>query len=123
MGVLGIAAIAEALKGVVLLICPAVLVHLLFGARSSAGVTEVGRVAGIALVALGSACWPGRAAPGGTPRALLGILIYSLLVAVYFVLLGIRRESVGILLWPAALLHGALTVMLARALSRAKQRS
>ena len=71
----------------------------------------VARVAGIALIALGLACWPGKKA---TPAA-LAMLTYNVLVALYFLDLGLHGEWVGVLLWPAVVLHGILTILLAGA--------
>ena len=59
------AAVAEAGTGLVLLIDPAIVVTLLLGAEISGVGTALGRCFGIALLALGLACWPGgqRAEP------------------------------------------------------------
>jgi hypothetical protein len=113
--VLGVAAAAEAATGLALLLFPMTVVRLLLGARG-AGLTEaVSRVVGAALIALGVACWPGRDPGAGADRALRGMLVYSALVTVYFLYLGVRREWVGPLLWPAAVVHAALTLLLAAA--------
>jgi hypothetical protein len=42
------------------------------------------------------------------------MLIYSSLVALYFMGIGLAGESVGKLLWPAAVVHVVLTIFLAR---------
>jgi hypothetical protein len=65
-------------------------------------------VLGIALLALGVACWPGS-------TAFCGMLTYSALATLYLLCLAIRAEWVGPLLWPVVVLHGILTVLLARA--------
>jgi hypothetical protein len=44
----------------VLLVYPLIVVHLLFGAEIAGTGLAVCRFAGIALIALGLACWPGR---------------------------------------------------------------
>ena len=44
---------------------------------------------------------------------LFGMLIYSSLVALYFIGLGVAGECVGKLLWPAAVVHVILTIFLA----------
>jgi len=56
------AAVAEAVTGLALLVAPVLVVRLLFGAEFT-GVTII-RVTGIALIALGLACWPGPPAVG-----------------------------------------------------------
>jgi hypothetical protein len=103
------AAVAEATTGLLLLLWPSIAVLLLFGAEISGAAIAVSRIAGVSLVALGLACRPGVPSPG-----LLGMLIYSSLVALYFIGIGLAGESVGKLLWPAAVVHVVLTIFLAR---------
>jgi len=112
MRVITFSACVEAVTGLVLIIDPSVVAWLLLGTELSAGGQAVGRVAGFALLALGMACWPegGRTSRAAT-RALL---TYNLLAAVFFIYVGICREFMGTLLWPAAALHAALTVLLGR---------
>ena len=105
--VLVFAAVSEAATGAALLLAPALVGQLLFGVELDGIATTVARVAGIALVALGVACWP------GTP--LLGMLTYSAAVTLYLAYAGFTGGSTGILLWPAVVLHLILTVLLARA--------
>jgi hypothetical protein len=83
-------------------------VRLLLGAELTEASIPVARVTGIALLALGVCCWPGS-------TAFCGMLTYSALVTLYLLYLAIRGEWVGPLLWPAVVLHGILTVLLARA--------
>jgi hypothetical protein len=61
-------------------------------------------VSGIALIALGVACWP------GTP--LVGILTYSAAVTLYLAYVGFAGGLNGILLWPAVVLHAVVTLLL-----------
>jgi hypothetical protein len=108
---LGVTAVGEAATGLALLVCPALLVNLLFGAQTAGAGIVMSRVAAIALLALGLACWPGRQ-PSRT--ALCAMATYSLLVGLYFAYLGLRGEYAGPLLWPAALVHLILTALLAK---------
>ena len=101
------AAVGEAATGVALLIVPSLVGQLLFGAALTGIAIPVARVAGIALIALGVACWP------GPPRA--GMLAYSAAVTLYLAYLGFVGGLTGILLWPAAILHLILTAFLIRA--------
>jgi len=103
--VLLLAAISEIATGLALLIVPALVGRLLFGAELSGVAIPVARVLGIALIALGVVCLPGR-----TP--LCGMLTYNALGTVYFTLLAIRGEWVGPLLWLAVGLHGLMTILL-----------
>ncbi|MBL8419470.1 MAG: hypothetical protein JNK92_02435 [Dechloromonas sp.] len=106
-GVMIFAAVGEASTGLALLIVPALVGRLLLGEELTGIAIPVARVAGIALVALGLACWPGN------PR--IGMLTYSAAVMLYLAYLGVTGSSTGLLLWPAVVLHLILTLLLARA--------
>ena len=101
------AAIAEAVTGLALLIVPSLVGQLLLGEKLTGIAIPVGRVAGMALIALGIACWP------GPPP--VGMLTYGTLVAVYLAYLGFAGGLAGVLLWPAVALHFILTTLLGRA--------
>ena len=101
-------AVAEAATGLALLIVPSLVGRLLLGAEPTGVATPVARAFGIALVALGVACWPGR-----TPFC--GMLTYSVLITAFLAYLGIRGEWAGPLLWPAVVLHAVIVILLARA--------
>jgi hypothetical protein len=105
--VLIFAAVGEAATGLALLIVPSLVGRMLLGEELSGMAIPVARVAGIALIGLGLACWP------GPPR--VGMLIYSAAVALYLAYLGFAGGMNGILLWPAVVLHAILTALLARA--------
>ena len=102
--VLIFAAVAEAATGLALLIVPSLVGQLLLGEQLTGVAVPVARVAGIALIALGIACWPGP--------PLLGMLTYSALVTLYLAYLGFAGGLTGILLWPAVILHAILTALL-----------
>jgi hypothetical protein len=104
--VLVFAAVSEAATGVALLIVPSLAGQLLLGADLTGVAVTVARVAGIALIALGIACWP------GTP--LLGMLTYGAAVTLYLAYVGLSGDSSGMLLWPAVVLHVILTALLTR---------
>src|SRR5512139_2333905 len=104
---LTLAAVAEVTTGLALLVVPVLVGRLLLGAELTGVSIPVARVAGIALIALGVACWP------GTPLA--GMLTYSAAVTLYLAYLGFAGGMNGILLWPAVVLHAVLTALLARA--------
>jgi hypothetical protein len=108
--VLMLAAAAEAATGIVLMVYPPIVVRLLLGA-DIAGVGEmISRLAGIALIGLGVACWPTALAR----PSLLGMLTYGILAALYLMYVGVRGETVGMLLWPAVVAHVILVVLLLR---------
>jgi hypothetical protein len=110
-----VAAVGEAVTGVALLIVPSLVGRLLLGEELSGVAAPVARVAGIALIGLAVACWPGP--------PLLGMLAYSAAVALYLAYLGIAGGLNGILLWPAVVLHAILTALLTRALTSDKENS
>jgi hypothetical protein len=107
-----LAAVGEAVTGVALLVVPSLVGEWLFGAELAGVAVTVARVAGIALIALGIACWP------GPPR--IGMLTYSAVVTLYLVYVGFAGGLTGILLWPAVVLHLMLTAVLARAPARGR---
>jgi len=98
-------AVAELATGLALMVVPSLVGQLLLGAELTGVSIPVARVAGIALVALGVGCLPGR-------TALSGMLTYSALATAYLAYLAIRGEWVGPLLWPAVVVHAILTCLL-----------
>ena len=111
--VLNFAAVGEAGTGLALMIVPALVGRLLLGEELTGITIPVARVAGIALIALGVACWP------GPPR--VGMLIYSAAVTLYLAYVGLAGGLTGILLWPAVVLHVILTALLTRTSTRNKK--
>ena len=105
--VLTLAAVVEAATGLALMIAPSLVGRLLFGEEFTGIVIPVARVLGIALLAFGVCCWPGS-------TALCGMLTYGALVTLYLAYLGLVGGFAGILLWPAVVLHGILTLLLVR---------
>jgi hypothetical protein len=103
--VLALAAVGEIATGLALLVAPSLVGQLLLGEQLAGVAIPVARVAGIALIGLGIACWP------GTP--LIGMLVYSTSVALYLAYVGFASGSSGMLLWPAVAVHVALSLLLA----------
>jgi hypothetical protein len=102
--VLTVVAVAEIAMGLALLIVPSLVGQLLLGEDLTGAAIPMARVAGIALIALGIACWPGP--------ALLGMLTYSVGVALFLAYIGLAGTSAGAFLWPAVVLHAVLSVLL-----------
>ena len=111
--VLIFATVGEAGTGLALLIVPSLVGRLLLGEELTGIAIPVARVAGLALIALGVACWP------GPPR--VGMLIYSVGVTLYLAYVAFAGGLTGILLWPAVVLHVILTALLIRASTRNKE--
>ena len=110
--ILAVAAAVEAGTGLVLMINPALVATLLLGVEVSGAGTLLGRCFGIALLALGLACWPGRQrADTGSPffRAML---TYNALIALYLAYLGTAGHLNGLLLWPGVALHAVVALLL-----------
>jgi hypothetical protein len=105
--VLIVAAVGEAATGLALLVVPSLVGQLLLGERLTGVAIPVARVAGIALIGLGIACWPGP--------PLVGMLTYSTVVTLYLAYLGFAGGLTGVLLWPAVALHVVLSILLGRA--------
>jgi hypothetical protein len=108
--VLAFASVVEGATGLALLIDPSLVGQLLLGEEFTGIAIPVARVAGIALTALGIACWPGP--------PVLGMLTYNTLAMLYLAYLRIAGGFSGILLWPAIALHVMLTALLARDITR-----
>ena len=111
--VLIFAAVAEAGTGLALLIAPSLVGQLLLGEQLTGIAIPIARVAGIALIALGVACWPGP--------PLVGMLLYSAAVTVYLAYLGFAGGLTGVLLWPAVVIHLIVSILLGRALARQRR--
>lgn len=109
--VLALAAIAEAVTGVGLIIAPSLVARLLFGEEISGVSIALGRLTGMALLSLGLACWPESESLRAALRAMAA---YNLLVTVFLTYLGIIGDFVGALLWPAVVLHAVLSLLLSR---------
>ncbi len=92
------AAVAEVATGLVLLVDPAILGRLLFGAEPTGLAPVFARAFGVTILALGLA------------PAFRTMLIYNALIAAYLAYVGVVSQSVGVLLWPAAALHAAIAL-------------
>jgi hypothetical protein len=101
----------EGATGLVMLVVPSVLIELLLGAAPGtlAGVT-VSRVAGVALLALGIACWLAREdAAGRTAKGLTAaMLLYNVAIVAILVLAWKSMGLFGIAFWPVVVGHTGL---------------
>jgi len=106
-------ALIELGAGLAILSFPSAAVALLLGARlETPGALTVARVAGAALLTLGAAFWLAR---GDTQsRAARGLVaamvLYNLGAVIILGAAGIRSQPVGLVLWPAVVLHAAMTI-------------
>lgn len=110
--ILAFAALVEVGTGLALIVDPAIVAALLLGADISGVGTLLGRFFGIALLALGLACWPSRQrAESGSP-AFRAMLTYNALIALYLTYLGTAGHMGGLLLWPGVVLHAVVALLL-----------
>ncbi|MTH61529.1 hypothetical protein [Paracoccus litorisediminis] len=103
--VLTLAAIGEAVTGLLLLLIPGLVCAYLLGSDVTGSGVVVARITGMALIGLALACLPGPAS--------LGMLAYGAFITIYLAWLGATQTATGPLLWPAVALHAVLTAGLA----------
>jgi hypothetical protein len=97
--------------GLCLLFLPSVVFAILLGfEQASADALFVGRIAGAALLAIGLASWIARVDDLTIAQFGLfsGILFYDVAASVLLAYAGMVLKMVGILLWPAVVLHAVL---------------
>ena len=102
--------IVEGITAVALLLVPGTVARLLFGVDLPAVGGIVARIAAIALLSLVLCCWLVRQT--GLRHALVALLAYNVMTAAYLGLVGIQGAPVGILFWPAAVVHAVVAGLL-----------
>jgi hypothetical protein len=105
-----VTALIEVPTGLGLIAVPALVVRLLLGAEIAGAAIPLARVAGVALLALGVACWLASydeqsCAARGVAS---GMVIYNLGTVLVLGTAGLQTRPAGILLWPAVILHAAM---------------
>jgi hypothetical protein len=115
-----LASLLEYPVGLALLIVPVQTISFLFGAAPGDAGSATGRIAGVALLALGLGCWKARLDPGGPALAgtLSAITFYNFGAGVVLAGLVIAGKAGGVVLLSVALLHLALGLMFAYSLFR-----
>jgi hypothetical protein len=85
---------------------------LLLGSELLGAGIPLGRLAGVALLALGIACWLGSfdIESCGTRGVVSAMALYNLGAVLILGGAGLQSQAVGILLWPAVILHAAMAV-------------
>ncbi|MDM0113699.1 hypothetical protein QTI66_16185 [Variovorax sp. J22R133] len=109
---LAFAAVVEIVTGLAVLVVPALVIRLLLGVEAAGVALAMGRVFGIALIALGLACWPMRWKPQTAGASWRAMLAYNAMIALYLAWLGLGVHVGGLLLWPAVALHAAVALLL-----------
>jgi hypothetical protein len=117
---LTIATLAECLAGLALMVTPDATVTLLLGAGPGAVGLMVGRIGGVALLALGMACWGARADSGGAAQAgtLRAITVYNGGAGLLLIAFVATGKAYGVAVWIAGVLHLALAAGFAASLWR-----
>jgi len=118
-----LSAVLEIPTGIALLALPAFVVDLLLGVPlDTPGGQTVGRLAGVALMALGSACWDGGRDTGSRAASgvVVAMLIYNLGVVGLLSYCRCCAEMGGVALVPAAVLHLGLALWCVAALRSSK---
>lgn len=110
--VLKFSVITEIGTGFALALAPALVATLLLGAELSAVAEVIARCFGIALIALGLACWSDRRTGPARRWPRRGMFAYNALLAAYLGYLGATGEFSGPLLWPAVALHAVVALAL-----------
>lgn len=108
-----VTAALEIATGAALLVSPSVVASVLLGfALDTPAGWVVGRVAGVALLALGAACALARNdGHSGAARGLVAaMLLYNAGTVAVLVHAGLGLGLSGVALWPAVLIHSALAV-------------
>ena len=108
-----VTAIIELGVGLALLCFPSATVTFLLGSGlDTPAAVALGRVAGAALFALGVACWLAQYdAQSCAARGLVSAMVlYNLGATIILGVAGIQLRPIGIALWPAVVLHAAMTI-------------
>jgi hypothetical protein len=109
---LAFSSVVEIGTGLALMVDPALVVRLLMGTQETGEQMQLARFPGIALFALGIACWPNEQRSVIGTAAFRGMLTYNLLVAVFLSYLFVIGHIGGVLLWPGVLLHAVVAALL-----------
>jgi len=104
-------AIIEAGAGLALLCFPPAAAVLLVGVPLEApAALTVARVGGAGLLTLGVACWLARGdTQSSAARGLVAAMVlYNIGAVLILAAFGIRSQTIGVVLWPAVVLHAAM---------------
>jgi hypothetical protein len=104
---LTIAAVVECIAGLALVVLPGLMIALLLGGEPRVQGEMIGRLAGVALIALGGACGGAAADTGGAAQrgTVAAITFYNVGAGVLLLLYAASGEAVGPVVWVAGALH------------------
>lgn len=105
-------AILEGIAGAALIASPLIVTSLLLGSSlDSPLATTISRLAGLALLSLGLACWlASRGERPGASGLMAAMLLYNAGTVALLAYAGIGLGLSGIGLWPTIVVHTAVTV-------------
>jgi len=106
-------AIIEFITGLLLVILPSQITTLLLGSTIDSPVAlTIARVAGIALLALGIACWIARNdnQSNAVKGLIVALIVYNVGVTAVLVYAGTGLELLGIGLWPVTIAHVVMAI-------------
>jgi hypothetical protein len=108
-----VTAVIEVGTGLALLVSPALVASILIGAPfDTRADSVVGRVAGAAVLALGTACWRARGdgLSSSASGLVSGMLLYNIVAVLVLGEAGVVLHLFGIGLWPAVVLHTLMAI-------------
>jgi hypothetical protein len=105
-----VAAWLEIVVGAAILAVPDILCKLLFAARPEGIGIVLARFAGIGLCALGVACLPETTESRRSAEFSLSVFNFG--VAILLGWVGVATKLVGVMLWPAVVLHAVIAAAL-----------
>ena len=104
------AAWLEIVVGVIFVTLPDIPCLLVFGAKPESVGRPLAHWVGVALIALGIACLPSKAAESNR-NAVLGLVVFNVGATILFAWVGIVTTH-GFALWPVVILHAVIAVAL-----------
>lgn len=102
----------ELVTGLVAIAAPSLLANVLLSSALTRAGEAIGRVCGFGLLSLAIACWP-REGKDDT-QAISGLFVYNVLASCYLGYLKVTGAFSGLLLLPACIVHGLLTLLFVR---------
>lgn len=109
---LAVDAALEGVTGIALIAAPGIMTQLLFASALEGAGVIVARIGGMGLLGLALACWPARV-EGARRSGVAGLFAYNLLTGIYMLIVGLGGVAVGILLWPAVVVHLIVAALIA----------
>jgi hypothetical protein len=108
-------AVGEGLTGLGLILAPRLTSALLLGRQPGLVGPMIARVTGVALAALGIACWGARTDPGSAARSatIEAITAYNAGAGLFLVMFGATGKARGRVVWGAGVLHLCLAAAFA----------